>query len=251
MNKKEMCDNSQTQVEKKEKINKYTLSPENIIILDENSEIRKRDISIEWLQGLLEEGIEWPCEIQGSGHSDYNKKKFKIWYPSGDIFLSTVITIHELGHLRQGEINERFASKFSGAPVPKFEPQDLPYEMEMDAYNRGLERAEKICSDELKLIENKFQTYKKQEKFKGYETFYDFYKKVANIITTIGEQNANQKDLSWRERGQFVGKLIKEHSEIKDFFINQKNWRTGEMVDQEEMEIFIKKMAEGIAEERY
>lgn len=239
-------------IEQKEKEKKYELPEGNIVALDENSEIRKRNEN--YYKGLKEEGVVWPVEIQGGGLSDYEKKEFKIWYPVGDIFVSFNVAIHELGHLRQGEINENFSKKNLGAPNPdEKKAKEFDDEIEEDAWQRGWERAKKYCPEELKIIEDKFQEYKRQGKFSEFNNYEDFYKhdlKVASVMWKFNDIINDPQNPSFEE-GKMMGKLIKGNKLTNEFFTQQDNWRTGEKIDRDFTESFIKKAAEKIVEEEY
>ena len=146
-------------LEKKEATGNYILHDKNIIPLDDGSDIRKRNK--DYYEGLKDEGVEWPVEIQGGGISDWEKKEFKVAYPVGDVFLSFTITIHELGHLRQGEIDEQFAVKQLGAPKEKREDERAnSLESEKFAWDNGLKRAKKYCPEVIRELERKFKQYK-------------------------------------------------------------------------------------------
>ncbi len=240
-------------IEKKEEIKKYELPKGNIIALDENSEIRIRNE--DYYNGLKEEGVEWLVEIQGSGHSDYEKKELKVWYSTGDVFVSFAINLHELGHLRQGEADERFMVKELGSPNPmKLRETELHNEIEVDAWQRGLERMKKYCPREWNEIENKFQEYKKQGKysrFNNYEEFFKYISEVALIITRFNDEFEDNEGLSKIEKGRILGKMIKKDPLTNEFFTEQEKWRTGEKINKDFAEGFIGKAAEGIAEEEY
>src|SRR6056297_952984 len=80
---------------------KYKLPEENLVALDENSELRKNKEGA--FEELRKRGLEWPVEIQGSGLYDPESGEFSVYYPLGGKFASWAVTIHELGHLRQAE----------------------------------------------------------------------------------------------------------------------------------------------------
>lgn len=239
-------------IEQQEKEKKYELPESNIIACGGDSEIRKKNK--DYFKGLKEEDIEWPSEIQGGGISDYEKKEFKVWYPKGDVFLSFVVTIHELGHLRQGETDKRFSKKNLGAPNPNEQKAEkFGDEIEEDAWERGWERAKKYCPEELKIIEEKFKQYKQKGQLGEYKDFEDFYKynlKIASIMWKFNDSIKNQENPS-AEDGKILGKLIKGNKLTKEFFTEQEKWRIGEIIDKDFAEGFIKKAAEKIAEEEY
>ncbi|MDD5341275.1 MAG: hypothetical protein PHC97_02450 [Patescibacteria group bacterium] len=221
--------------EKKEQKKKYFPKPENIVALDENSELRKRNEQV--FAGLAEEGVEIPIELQGYGRTDYDKKEFKIGYPAGgDVLLSFVVIIHELGHLREKEVendNDRLAEENS-------------------AWQRGLKRLEKYDPKILKYLEEKFKKFKDAGKLTKFKNFIDYYQYVREVISQsneIMEKFIEKGDVTSKKFGVKFAKDIKANPLIKEFLLEQGVWRTGEKVDSEVIEDFIKKMADKISEE--
>lgn len=236
-----------------ENIKKYELPERNIIELDENSIIRKRNV--DYYMGLKEQGIDWPVEIQGGGRSCYEKKEFEVAYPVGDVFLSFSVMLHELGHLRQGEINPLFADEELGSPAPtKLGETEFHPDTEQDAWQRGMKRLKEYCPDFFKLIDNKFQQYKKSGKFSNFKNFEEFYNYVISVslrVTSFNDELEDDKTITNMEKGRIFGKIIKKDELTNDFFTNQEQWRTGEKADKNIFKEFVKKMAEKIAEEIY
>jgi hypothetical protein len=232
---------------------KYTLPQENIICLDENSEIRQREKEL--FLGLKDEGIDWPVEIQGSGRSDFDNKTFKVFYPKGDLFTSLAVTIHELGHLRQGEADQRFLLKALGAPITETSRElEVTRDTEHDAWQRGLMRTKKYCAEFFSQIEKKFKKYKKQGCLTEFENFESFINQVMKACLKVNELNElveQETQEEGREKGRKLGRRLKSDELTNHFFTKPENWRVGEIVDQEEIEKFIRKMAENIAEENY
>src|SRR3989338_11092627 len=58
----------------------------------------------------------WPLEFQGTGITNYRSGELEIYYPRGDLFLSFVFVIHELGHWRQGEIDSNLERRVMFTP---------------------------------------------------------------------------------------------------------------------------------------
>ena len=223
--------------EQKEQEKKYTLLEENLIPLDINSE--KRQENKKAFEGLSEEGINWPVEIQGGGKTDYKEKELKVLYPVGDIFASFVVTIHELGHLREKEVKE---------------DRDR-LEEEESAWQRGIERINDYAPEVLEYLEENFQKFKQKgelEKFNNFSEFYEYFHQVLIEANKIIEIFIKKKtDFSSFEFGKEFGKKLKNNKLINEFFSRQNVWKVGEKVDQKKIEGFIKKMAEKIAEEKY
>lgn len=226
---------------------RYTLPPENIILLGEGSDIRKR--GKEWFEGLQEESITWPIEIQGSGTSDYETKEFRVCYPEGDIFLSSAITIHELGHLRQGEINERFAEKCLGSPEPQ--PNSAShYKTEQDAWHRGLWRTQKYWPQYLDWLEERFCHFKQQGQFSSFGNFQEFYQYATEVGLKMTEFFDSLPETDDVEKGRLLGKLIRSEEITNEFFTHQEVWRSGETVDKGRIENFIQRIAQETANEK-
>lgn len=232
---------------------KFTL--ENLIPLDENSE--KVKLAKLKLKIFSEAGIEWPIEMMGGGQSNYTDKTFEIYYPIGDIFCSYAVILHELGHLRQGEIDEKFSSEELGAPEPKKQDKDYHLESERDAFERGLRRMMKYAPEVLARLEQKFQMYKKQGKMQNFIDFNDFFSYLLKVSLkgsvlhdSIGYGNAETEDdirlktVEWAE-------LLKSDPITNDFFTNQEKWKVGELIDREEAESTIRKIVSKVAEEQY
>lgn len=242
------------QIKSPENSEKYILPEENIIELDENSEIRRRNKN--YYRSLEDQGIDWPVEIQGGGRSWFNKKQFEVAYPVGDIFLASSVTFHELGHLRQGEVDQRFVGEELGSPNPKGSGETAGHdESEQDAWQRGLARVEKYCPEYFQYLEEKFQQYKKQGKFSQFKNFKEFYEHIVKVslrITNFNDKYEDDEKLTdKKDKGRTLGKMIKADKLTNDFFTHQEAWRCGEKVDRALVKQFIQKMAEKIAEEIY
>jgi hypothetical protein len=227
-------------------IEKYILPEDNIIALGEDSEIRKGNA--EWRGFLQDEGIDWSIEIQGLGPSDYEKKELKLLYPAGDVFVSLAITAHEMGHWRQGEIDERFCRADLGAPKPNEEKaKDFSYEIEADAWERGLERVKNYIDP----WREKFNEYKEKDYFADHESLDDFLNYVGKVILETSRYTRDLDNKVDQESTKQYADWIKNDPIMADFFFNQDKWHTGEKIDKEEIEILIKKVASDTAEEKY
>lgn len=245
---------------------KYSLAEGDIIEVGENSELLKK------MPGAMQK-LPWPVEIQGGGHSYRENKKFKIWYPEGDIFLSLSTVIHELGHLRQADIDENLdPEKDMGEDMREHYLSNLV--REKDAITRGWERAVKHCPDLLSEIQQKFQKSKTEGKFEDFENFEAFYKYVQGIMILINEfykeyglsrdaedrrkilkENSDISKDELEERikeiaGEYVAGMIKK-SKASDFFVKIDKMRTGEKLNKYFARAFIKKIAVEVAAENY
>ncbi|MEI7497849.1 MAG: hypothetical protein WCK11_01025 [Candidatus Falkowbacteria bacterium] len=200
----------------------YSLKKENIFSLtklpDSLSERKK--------------SLGWPMELQGTGRVKEGTKDFELYYPAGDLFLSFGVTIHELGHLGQEELN------------PAIEIIDK----EKDAYQRGLVRAKKYFPEVLDEIEKKFQEYKNQGKLKNFSTFEELYNflqgsmVINNTLATTPEiKDEEEQDKSEYEALKAAG--------IEKFFSELNESRVDEQIDKDWIEDFIMRMAEKISNE--
>lgn len=229
---------------------RYTLPEGNIISLDEKSEIFQRG----WLKDLREkEGIEWPIEFQGSAHTYPDAKEFKIWYPNGDIFLSASVVIHELGHWRQAEIDEKFDQVYIGPDMKcELKYPENHQAMEDDAWQRGRQRVSKYAQEFLDYLDERFKQLKqagKLIKFNSFEEFFGYAGEIGDKISRLHDGIADEVDDSGQAR--LLAEKIREDEQLKEFFADQQIWRAGEKIDKNQIEEAIKKVANGVAEERY
>lgn len=100
------------------------------------------------------------------------------------------------------------------------------------------------------MLDKKFQQYKKQGRYKDFNSFEDFFQYVSQVSKKTVSSNEQLKGPK-RERGEQLGKLIKDDPTTKDFFLNQEAWRSGEKVEKSWVESYIKKAVLKIAEEKY
>lgn len=228
--------------ERQSEVKRYSLPDKNVISFDENSEIRQRNEQCR--QGLHEAGIELPVEIQGCGASNFETREFTVGYPKGDIFASWAVTIHELGHLRQAE---RHGYK---------KLEDIPENMdtETDAWETGWKITEKFAPKILENLEKQFQKVKTSGLLNShldFMHFFDYFKKMNILLHKACERIPKNIDPFSEESGRLLAEEIKKDDELLDFFIHQEQWKVGEIIDQEEVERYIKMVAERIAEEVY
>mgnify|MGYP001586528734 CR=1 FL=1 len=164
-----------------------------------------------------------------------------IRFPKGDIFLSFATTIHELGHLRQEELN----------PVLKAEPQthENLLAQEQDAWERGWERILKSNPDIVQSLETKFQGYRAQGKlnFTSFQELYDFVRQNAlrmfEAQRLLFEESGEETGEPNEERfDQLADEL--EKAGVRDFLLRLEKARVGEMIDENEMRNVIRKTVE-------
>jgi len=219
---------------------RYILPEKNIIALDENSVIRQRNKR--YRRGLHEAGIELPVEIQGSGISDPETREFKVCYPKGDVFASWAITVHELGHLRQAERH--------GYEKQEDIPENV--DTEIDAWEIGLKRIKKFAPEVLGDLEKQFQEAKASGllgSFTDFMRFFNYFKKMCISLRDAHEKVPENIEPLSEELGRLTAEEIKKDDEFLEFFTHQEKWKTGKIINQEEVERCIKIVAEKIAEE--
>jgi len=244
---------------------RYELPEENIIELDENSDFLKK------LPEALR-NLPWPSELQGAGHTLTSEKKFKIWYPKGDVLLSMAVIIHELGHLRQGEIDEYLDPERKRGSI--LENYQTNLARERDANERGWERIKKYCPDIIQELDTKIQEAHasgKLEKIESFEDIYNYFMKISEAINIMYSEFGIKKDAEIRqalcqenpdmsegdvdeqvneEAGKYVADKIKDDP-LYEFFENIDAFRVGKKIDSLSARTFIKRVGEGIAQEKY
>ncbi len=232
----------------------YELLPQNLKGLDQYSGIFEKDKK--FLAGLKKEGIIWPVEMQGNSFTLADKKEFKISYPLGDIFASFVVAIHELGHLRQFEVDNKFEQESETTPEGtkyKLKNIDDSPALEKSAWERGWKRAKTYAPEYITMLEERFLKSRKQgycKKFNNFEDFIAYIEKVTSKIVLF-QTRPEIRDLKDEQLGQAIGHEIKKDPLTKEFFSRPEVWKTGEKVNQQEIESFIKKVAGGTAREKY
>ncbi len=193
--------------------------------------------------GAKKKALDWPLEVQGYGNFDAEKNSFEIQYPSGDIFLSWAVILHELGHLRQEEFNSEIAeAKKQGRGA-------YMLAKEKDAYQRGWARAEKYFPEQLALLEKKFQDYKQQGKLENFSSFFDFYKFLQNSLKINKAINSVPKAANYLEQEKQEIQALKKAG-VDKFFQEIKASRVGEKIDPSSAEEFIKRIVEKISQEK-
>lgn len=185
--------------------------------------------------------FDWPLELQGKGLTHEKEKGLEIRYPKGDIFLSYVTTIHELGHLRQEELN----------PALKSESQnhEALYLQEQDAWARGWKRFSEANPDLIGRLEAKFAEHKKGEM--GANSFADLYVWVKENALQMVEVQRVLFEKSEKTDLEKMDKLADELKALKiDHFLKKYTTaRIGEMVDENEMRRAIGNTVERIIQE--
>jgi len=246
--------------EQHEQDKKYTLPDKNIIGAEDDSIIRKK--MGKFMEGLESEGLSLPVELQGGANDLVDRREFAIHYPVGDLFISYIVTLHEFGHLRQFEANKEIEFEELERDYPEQEGKVIIRDakhrkdkkaLEVNATKRGWDRAMKFAPEFMAELENRFQEYKKQgklEKFEKFKELFDYFFKTLGIMEDFFFEQPKEREMD-EEYGREVAQHIKKDPNAYEFFSNPEIWRVGEKVDKEEIKNFIKKVAVGIADEKY
>ncbi|MBU0670592.1 hypothetical protein KKF29_00370, partial [Patescibacteria group bacterium] len=186
----------------------------------------------------------WPLELQGTGKTDYKNREFSIRYPLGDVFFSFATTIHETGHWRQSEIDKDLSKRSEF--LPEDEINDIPANEE-DAYRRGWERTKKYAPELVTDLETKFAEFKKAGKLKAFDNFEQLYEWFVNFGLAISRaiDSIEDTDNKAKRENQMFEALKQAGMETK--FKEFAELRVGELVDSEQMERYLMKMADGVA----
>lgn len=197
------------------------------------------------MQGKVK-NFAWPLELQGEGKTNEKDKTMLVRFPVGDIFLSFVTTIHELGHLRQEELNP--------ALKQKHQTHKNLLAQEQDAWTRGLERFQKANPDILAALGKKFQEYRAQGKldFDSFQGLYAFVREnTLSMVETqhlLFEESGKETGVPNEERfNKLAGELKK--AGIQKFLKRYIAAHVGETVNEEEIRTAIKKTIELIINE--
>ncbi len=198
-------------------------------------------MSVKEMPGRMKE-FSWPLELQGRGLTNEKEKSMLIRFPQGDIFLSFVTTIHELGHLRQEELN----------PALKKEEQTPGnlLEQEQDAWDRGWRRFRQANPDLATSLDARFQNYQQQGKLEDFDSFEDLYQWVReNALRMVEAQrilfDEGGEEVSPADEKRFDQLADElEKADIRKFLEHYNANRVGEMVDEQEMRQFIRRTVE-------
>ncbi len=186
--------------------------------------------------------IDWPIELQGKGTTNEKEKTMEVKFPKGDIILSFVTTIHELGHLGQEQIDSSL----------KAEPQThhTLLMQETDAWKRGWERLTKIRPDIREFLQQKLESLTRAgvTDFNSIDIFYHWVQEnVLNMVeaqSILFEPSKSTDTLSENRFNRLAEELQKRG--INNFLKRYNTVRVGELVNEEYMIGFIKDIAESV-----
>jgi len=189
--------------------------------------------------------LDWPLELQGKGVTDENDRSLEIRFPKGDLLLSFVTTIHELGHLGQEQLVSALKSDMQN--------HDSLFAQENDAWQRGWDRIVKTRPDMLAFLETKFKTVDKIDQ-NDITSFADLYQWIqANALRMVEAQKIlfepdDQVDSGGDAKFDQLYKELRRFG-IESFLERYKTFRTGELVDEDQMIEFIKDISRSVIKE--
>lgn len=194
------------------------------------------------LKGKLTQ-LGWPLELQGKGETNSEKNKvFTIKFPVGDIFLSYVTIIHELGHPRQESLNPNLKNISN--------THEVLYAQEQDAWERGWNRFITANPDLIETLKKKFEAYKSQGKleFDSFKELYNWIKQNVLKIIEVQKIYFLNSDKTKQEKDDYIADEL-EKIGIKEFFTDYKASRVGEIVQEPEIREAINKTIKLIIKE--
>jgi len=191
--------------------------------------------------------LNYPFELQGRGESNPETGEIIVRFPKGDVFLSYVTTIHELGHPRQEEINPKLAE-----PALDSGPDVLAEE---DAWQRGWDRFSRANQEVLKDLEQRLQNYKEQGKLQEFGSFQQLYNYVRDCAgraveaqRELFDKTGHQiSDLNEAEKRQLEN--LFERIGWSEFIQQYESARVGEDINEQEARQAILKTVELIIAE--
>lgn len=199
------------------------------------------------LKGKLK-GFSWPLELQGKGLSNEHDKTMIVRFPKGDIFLSFATAIHELGHLRQEELEPSLKKKV--------QTHENLLAQESDAWNRGWERMRKSGPDMLKSLQERFKNYRLRGELRRFDSFKDLYQWIGeNLLRMVSAQGVlfdgagEAKQKASEEQFDALADEL-EKMDIREFLKEYEGARVGETVNEEEMKQLIKQVVEDVIKEK-
>lgn len=187
--------------------------------------------------------LPWPQELQGKGLTDERAKTLTVRYPRGDVFLSSVTTIHELGHLRQHEVNPALPGEAGHARLVA---------EERDAWQRGWERFAAANPDYLAAAEAKFQAHRRTHPaLTEFVTLADYYGWVRDGVGQIVEAQRVLFEAEAAPRPEQLDQLADqlEASGARTFLERLSATRVGETVDEPGLRAAITRTVERVIEE--
>ncbi|MFH1047189.1 MAG: hypothetical protein V1738_02700 [Patescibacteria group bacterium] len=186
--------------------------------------------------------LDWPLELNGKGISESETGEMTLRYPPGDVLLSYVTTIHELGHLRQHELNPTRLKDL------KNQTHDNLLAEESDAWERGWRRFAEANPERLnefeQLVRNSGNT-----KLKDLGSFAQLYKYIRdNALQLVQMEKVLFENEDKRRGFELLAKDI-EKTGWGNFLIELKDLRIGQTVESEQIKQDIRNVIEKVIEE--
>ena len=192
------------------------------------------------LPGALKD-LDWPIELNGRGVYDKEKGEMTIRYPKGDVLLSYVTAIHEMGHLRQHEFNPELHDL-------KDQTHENLMAEEADAWARGWQRFAEANPERIREFEKIIQT-SENAKLKDVGSFAALYQFVRDNSLVIVEMQkvlfkTGDKDKAFEE---LAANIKKTGWDV--FLAEMKDLRIGQTVDTDQMENDVRSVMRNVIEE--
>ncbi|MDP3771141.1 MAG: hypothetical protein Q8R16_02490 [bacterium] len=190
------------------------------------------------------QSFSWPMELQGKGESNATDGSFEVRYPKGDVLLAFVTTIHELGHLRQNEMDPAIDSLPSGS-------HERLFAEERDAWERGWERVTRSCPDVIAALEAKVASARSAGKVEAVTSFRSLYEWVHGYVLTMVEAQRVLFDGAGSCTEERWTQLAEEFERIglREFLEQYTAMRIGESVVPDEIEGMIRRVVSAVANE--
>ncbi|MBI4449852.1 hypothetical protein HY634_02230 [Candidatus Uhrbacteria bacterium] len=188
----------------------------------------------------------WPAELLGKGETNHADGSLEVHYPKGDGLLSFVTTFHELGHLRQKELNPAIAALSPGS-------HERLLAEEQDAWERGWRRIERACPDVIATLEGRVAAHRVAGTLPDIASFRALYEWVRDHVLTIVE--AQRVLFEEGDRGAFDVQrwealaVAFERQGLRAFLERYAAMRTGEQVDSVAIEDMIRRVVATVVRE--
>jgi len=187
-------------------------------------------------------GLDWPLELNGKGVSRAEAGEMTIRYPKGDVLLSYVTAIHEMGHLRQHELNPELHD------LENQTHENLMAE-ESDAWGRGWRRFAEANPKRLEEFERIVRD-SDNDRLKNMGSFAQLYEYVRDNSLKLVEMQRVLFETEDENRGfELLAEDI-DKTGWNAFLTKIRGLRIGQTVDTEQMDGDIRNVMEKVIEEQ-
>lgn len=184
----------------------------------------------------------WPIELSGRGEYRRKDGTYVIRYPRGDVFLSYVTLIHELGHPRQHERNPSL--KEEGPQTH----ENLQAE-EMDAWDRGWERFSRSNPDVMETLARRFEACRREGRIKEFRDFHELFAWTRDqVLRFVSVQRLLFEGGTEQEGDEAFDRLAEamESQGLRAFLEKLLAQKVGDVIDDGEAEAAIRSCLEDI-----